>query len=87
MTDVNLAIERGAEAGAYSGAAAATFLWGFSVSEIAVTVSAVFAGLSFLVHLYFSWRRDVREAQEAQRDAERHQLVVEEMRDADSSLD
>jgi hypothetical protein len=61
MTDFNHTMERGAEAGAYGGAGTATLLWGMSVSEVAVTASAIFAGLSFLVHLYFSWRRDKRE--------------------------
>lgn len=61
MSDLNQTVERGAEAGAYVGAGTATIMWGMSVSEVAVTASAVFAGLSFLVHLYFSWRRDRRE--------------------------
>jgi len=71
MSDPNL-IERGAEAGAYAGAGTATVLWGLSVSEWAVTVSAVFAGLSFLIHLYFSWRRDRREQRE-------HDLALEKI--------
>lgn len=61
MTDMNLTMERGSEAGAYAGAGAATLMWGLSASELAVLASAVFAGLSFVVHLYFSWRRDRRE--------------------------
>lgn len=55
------AVERAAEMGTYAGAAVSVSLWGLSVSEIAVTASAVFAGLSFLVHLWLSVRRDRRE--------------------------
>lgn len=53
--------ERLGEGGAYIGAVGAVTLWGLSVSEVAVTISALFAGLSFLVHLWASWRRDRRE--------------------------
>ena len=70
MSDPNLTIENGAQTGAYVGAGAATVMWGLSVSEWAVTVSAVFAGLSFLVHLYFSWRRDRREQEAHAREME-----------------
>lgn len=61
MTSNHSLLERAAEVGTYGGAATTLGLWGLSVSEIAVTVSAVFAGLSFAVHLYFAWRRDRRE--------------------------
>jgi len=50
-----------AETGAYAGAGAATLLFGLDANELAVVASATFAGLSFAVHLYFSWRRDRRE--------------------------
>lgn len=79
MTDYHLTMERGAEAGAYAGAGAATILWGLSASDLAVLSSAVFAGLSFLVHLYFSWRRDRREHQA-------HERAMEEAR-ADTPSD
>jgi hypothetical protein len=77
VTDQPTIIERGAEASTYVGAATTTALWGLSVSEWAVTISAVFAGLSFAVHVYFSWRRDRREADKAQRELARHQLMME----------
>ena len=50
-----------AETGAYAGAGAAALLFGLDANELAVIASATFGGLSFAVHLYFSWRRDRRE--------------------------
>jgi hypothetical protein len=49
------------EGGAYGGAGTALVLFGLDANEMAVIASAAFAGLSFLVHFYFSWRRDQRE--------------------------
>lgn len=54
-------MQQSAETGAYGGAGATALLFGLDANEIAVIASAVFAGLSFMVHLYFSWRRDQRE--------------------------
>lgn len=59
--DYNLPLERGGEMGAYAGAVSAVSLWGLTASEWAVIASAVLAGMSFIVHLWFSWRRDRRE--------------------------
>lgn len=60
-----------AEGGAYGGAGASIILFGLDANEMAVIASAVFAGLSFLVHFYFSWRRDRREQR-------MHELSLEE---------
>ena len=54
-------MQQTAEAGAYAGAGATALLFGLDANELAVIASATFAGLSFAVHLYFSWRRDRRE--------------------------
>lgn len=59
-------------------------LWGLSVSEIAVTASAVFAGLSFLVHLWLSVRRDRREQEKARRESARHALILGDVNNADA---
>jgi hypothetical protein len=67
MTTSPNTIERVAETGAYVGGATSFALWGLSAADIAVLCSALFAGLSFGVHLYFSWRRDRREQERHER--------------------
>lgn len=59
-----------AEGGAYGGAGASVILFGLDANEMAVIASAVFAGLSFLVHFFFSWRRDRREQEAHAREME-----------------
>lgn len=53
--------DRAAEASTYVATIATVTLWGLSLSEIAVTFSALVAGMSFAVHLWASVRRDRRE--------------------------
>lgn len=61
MSNINNSGERIAEGATYAGAGVATIAFGLNVEELAVVAGACFAGLSFLVHTYFSWRRDRRE--------------------------
>lgn len=61
MSDINNTTERLAEGATYVGAGAATIAFGLNVEELAVVAGACFAGLSFVIHTYFSWRRDRRE--------------------------
>jgi hypothetical protein len=53
--------DRAAEASTYIATIATVTFWGLSISEIAVTFSAIVAGMSFAVHLWASIRRDRRE--------------------------
>jgi ABC-type enterobactin transport system permease subunit len=69
--DLSTQVQHISEGGAYGGAGASVILFGLDANEMAVIASAIFAGLSFAVHFYFSWRRDCREQRE-------HELTLED---------
>lgn len=57
----------------YGGAATSGILWGLSMSDIAVFLSALVAVLGFCVHAWATLRKDRREA-------ERHAAAMAELR-------
>ena len=57
----------------YGGAATTGILWGLSVSEVAVIVSALVAVLGFIVHAWSVVRKD-------RRDGERHAAAMAELK-------
>ncbi len=66
-------LDTASQSAMYGGAATTGILWGLSVSEVAVFLSAFVAVLGFIVHTWATIRKDKREA-------ERHAAAMKELR-------
>lgn len=60
----------------YGGAASAGIMWGMSLSEIAVLISAIVAVLGFILHTWATFRRDRREMEHHLQETEQHRQAM-----------